>query len=93
VGVPAEAIEQAKNADLIMVAERYGVRLRRAGVNEFVGPCPTCGGRDRFSINIKKRLFNCRQCGAGGGAIALVQRVEKCGFADAVLKLAEGARP
>ena len=27
---------------------------------EFAGPCPHCGGTDRFSINTKDQVFNCR---------------------------------
>jgi len=73
-----------------MVAERYGATLRRAAVNEFVGPCPVCGGKDRFSVNIRKRLFNCRQCSAGGDAIALAMHVKGYSFAEAVEDLTDG---
>ncbi len=50
----------------------------------YVGACPKCGGEDRFSINVKKNVFHCRGCGKGGDAIALVQNVEDCSFAEAV---------
>jgi len=30
----------------------------------FEGPCPVCGGTDRFAVSIKKQVFNCRGCGA-----------------------------
>ena len=34
--------------------------------NYYVGPCPMCGGRDRFTINTAERdLWICRQCGDG----------------------------
>ncbi|APO74252.1 phage primase/helicase protein [Rhizobium etli 8C-3] len=29
-------------------------------------PCPQCGGKDRFSINATKQVWNCRGCGNGG---------------------------
>ena len=40
--------------DISAVAERLGARLKRLG-NERVGPCPKCGGRDRFSVNTKSK--------------------------------------
>jgi hypothetical protein len=90
-GVPAEAIQEAHEADLLNLAQIYGVVLKRAGANEFTAECPVCGGRDRFSVNTKKRVWNCRQCGLGGDPIALVRHVEGCSFADAVQRLTGGA--
>ncbi len=86
-GIPSDQIEQARDANLITVAARYGVTLRRAATNEFAGACPVCGGKDRFGVNVRKKVFNCRGCGVGGDAIALVMHVERCGFREAVEKL------
>ena len=66
--------------------ERHGINLKRCG-SELVGPCPRCGGRDRFAINVRKQAFNCRGCRRGGGAIALVQFLDGCTFADAIKRL------
>jgi len=45
------------------------------------GPCPKCGGTDRFSINTVKNLFNCRGCGISGeGVIALVMATDDVSF-------------
>jgi phage/plasmid primase-like uncharacterized protein len=60
---------------------RRGIKLR--GVVDRCGPCPRCGGTDRFSINTKKQVFNCRGS-EGGDVIALVQHIDGCGFLDAV---------
>lgn len=68
---PSPAIDGARNADLLTVAREVGATLRREG-REWIGPCPSCGGVDRFSINPVKGVFNCRGSG-GGDAIALVQ--------------------
>jgi putative DNA primase/helicase len=57
-------------------------------VNERSGPCPACGGEDRFSINIKKQLWNCRGCQTGGDVIALVRHLDGVGFEDALKTLA-----
>jgi hypothetical protein len=49
------------------------------------GPCPQCGGKDRFSVHLGKQVFNCRGCGAKGrGAIDLVMFLDRCAFLAAV---------
>jgi hypothetical protein len=55
----------------------------KAGKTERCGPCPKCGGEDRFAVNTKKKVFNCRGCGARGDSIALVQFLDDCDFAQA----------
>ena len=65
---------------------RRNVRLR--GKNERCGPCPKCGGDDRFSINVSKQIFNCRGCGRGGDVIDLVQHVDGVDFQTATTTLA-----
>ena len=70
--IPAELIDRAKQADILEVAKRY-VTLKREGVSEWAGPCPVCGGTDRFSVNTRKRIWNCRGCAKGGNVIGLAQ--------------------
>lgn len=39
---------------------------------EYKGPCPFCGGRDRFSVQPNKKPFPkwyCRKCTPGGGSV------------------------
>ena len=50
--------------------------LRQRGL-ELVGPCPSCGGKDRFSVALKgnRTVFNCRQCQA------FVEILKAAGFA------------
>lgn len=68
-------VADAKRVDLQGLAERYGAKLSRSG-SELVGPCPACGGEDRFSINPRKQVWNCgHHGGAGGDAIALAGHV------------------
>lgn len=62
-----EWIEQARQANILEVAQSLGAQLKRVGAAEHVGPCPTCLGTDRFSVNTKDRVFNCR--GFGGGDV------------------------
>ncbi|MCB1516111.1 MAG: hypothetical protein KDJ19_00635 [Hyphomicrobiaceae bacterium] len=48
------------------------------------GPCPNCGGDDRFAVHTRKNSFNCRRCGlAGGGVIDLVMKTEGLDFVKA----------
>jgi hypothetical protein len=58
--------QRAADADIIDVAAQLGAKLK-PGKRERAGPCPRCGGDDRFSVNIAKQIFNCR--GAGGGRV------------------------
>lgn len=80
---PDEATDRARRSDILDVAKRH-VALKRIGVNEWAGPCPVCGGKDRFSVNTRKQLFNCRGCGAKGDVIALAQHASGATFAQAV---------
>jgi AAA domain/CHC2 zinc finger len=56
-------------------------------------PCPMCGGTDRFSVSIKKQVFNCRECGAAGDVISLVQALDGTDFETAVATLAGPVPP
>ena len=40
-------VETAKGADMLELARRY-TTLRRESSHEWAGPCPRCGGDDRF---------------------------------------------
>lgn len=76
-------IDEARAASVTSLIERWPHRLKRVG-SELVGPCPACGGRDRFSINRAKNIFFCRKSGKGGDAIALVQYLDGADFLGAV---------
>lgn len=69
--------------DILSVAERLGARLKRVGPNEYAGPCPKCGGRDRFSVNTSKDVWNCRGCGIGGDAIEPARHCLDLSFGEA----------
>jgi hypothetical protein len=86
------AVEQAREADILALAERLGPKLKRVGASEYVGPCPVCGGKDRFSVNIKKQVWNCRGCGKGGDAIGLAQHAGGATFVEAVAALSGETR-
>lgn len=49
--------------DLTALVERDGVTLRPVA-GEFHGPCPACGGRDRFCVwtHGDRQMYRCRKC-------------------------------
>ena len=84
-------IDEARSVGIQAELGRRGITLRGRGIDRY-GPCPVCGGDDRFSINIKKQVWNCRGCSTGGDVIALVQHIDGSDFKEAVETLA-GAAP
>lgn len=85
--IPQEAIDEARGFDLGALAARYGFAGRASSTGEAVGPCPGCGGTDRFSVNARRNIWRCRQGGGdpiGGDAVAMVQHFENCSFPKAV---------
>jgi hypothetical protein len=84
-----EWIDKARDVAIENEIARRGIKLKRITAIEFAGPCPCCGGDDRFSINTKDQVFNCRGCrGKGKGAIDLVMFLDSIRFNDACEKLA-----
>jgi hypothetical protein len=79
-------IERARAVKIQDEIERRGLNLKRQG-SELVGPCPVCGGTDRFAVNIRKRIWYCRKCGVGGDVLTLVQHLDGRGFKDAITVL------
>lgn len=78
-------LDDAKRMDLGKVLELLRMdNLRRNG-RELSGPCPLCGGTDRFNIHRDTLAFLCRQCGIkGGDQVALVREVRGLGFIEAL---------
>lgn len=65
-------LAEAKARPIEEIVHLLGIAgLKRMG-HELVGPCPQCGGTDRFGVNLRKGLFQCRICGARGDGLKLV---------------------
>jgi DNA primase len=79
-------IERARAVPLASEIARRGIKLN-GGRIERCGPCPRCGGDDRFCINSGKGVFNCRGCGAKGDVIDLVRFLDDCDFIAACTAL------
>jgi hypothetical protein len=85
-------IESARAVPIEEEIAKRGIRLK--GRIDQSGPCPVCGGHDRFAINVRKQCFICRGCGIAGDVIKLVQFIDGIGFAEAVeLLTGEETRP
>lgn len=82
-----DLINAADASDIVELASRY-VALERASGNEWQGPCPRCGGENRF--HCKTDGWFCRQCRpidpnhGWHGAIDFVVWHLGLGFRDAV---------
>jgi hypothetical protein len=70
---------------------RRGVQLKRVG-RELIGPCPVCGGVDRFGVNVAEQLWCCRGCAKGGDVVDLVQHLDGVSFI-AAKKMLIGEKP
>ncbi len=82
---PDPRVDEAKQIPIEALIDRLAISgLRRTGA-ELIGPCPICGGTDRFGINIQTLKFLCRQCDIrGGDQIALAMAVNGLDFRDAL---------
>jgi hypothetical protein len=80
-------VQDARAVHLEDELERRGIQLRQSG-SELCGPCPVCGGRDRFAVHLKRQVWNCRGCRRGGDVIEFVRHVNGVGFNEAVRILA-----
>lgn len=76
--------------DLVSYAGQR-TELRKAAAKEWAGPCPMCGGSDRF--HVRADGWFCRHCKnePWQDAISLVQMIESCTFADALARMAGNA--
>jgi DNA primase len=90
-----DQIDQARKIDLLSLAQRYTTlkHVATTGGGEYAGPCPLCGGHDRFHIQPGTNRWFCRCCTGGpeqGGwkdVIDLQMRLTSASFTQAVQSL------
>lgn len=58
-------------------------RVATTNGGEYAGPCPKCGGRDRFRVWPEQSRFWCRGCEWGGDAIQYLRDQRGLSFAEA----------
>lgn len=88
-------IEAIKGSiDLVEFAGRFTQLTRISRRGEYAGPCPACGGEDRFHVVAATGRFYCRQCRPrGGDVIDLVQMIQDVTFVEACRLLSGDAWP
>ncbi len=72
-----------------------GLELKKVastGGGEYAGPCPFCGGRDRFRYQPANNIWLCRNCTAGQwrDVIDFVAKRDNLSIAEAAKKLSYG---
>lgn len=78
-------LEEAKAISVREMVDRLGIMGLKPGGGELIGPCPLCGGRDRFGVNLRTHAFLCRKCEIrGGDNVALAMSVLGMDFKDAL---------
>jgi hypothetical protein len=77
-------VDRARSVHVNAIFAAHHIVLPGKG-SKRAGPCPKCGGDDRFAVDLGKELFNCRGCNAKGhGAISLEQFIAGQSFLQAV---------
>lgn len=78
-------LAEAKSIPAAELVRRLGIANLKSFSGELIGPCPLCGGRDRFGLNVQTRAFLCRKCNLrGGDQVALTMGVLNLDFKAAL---------
>jgi len=77
--VSDEISDFIKRANLVPVSVGVSrLNLTLPKINDQGMPCPACGGKDRFAVNLSKGVWVCRGSTGGGNAVGLIGHV--CGY-------------
>jgi len=89
--IPERIIQDiVSHTDIVRVVSEY-VRLDKRG-SRWVGLCPFHNEKTpSFGVNEERSFFYCFGCKKGGDAITFVKEMEKCGYVEALERLAEKA--
>jgi hypothetical protein len=80
--IESTTVELARRTNLIDLVKQR-VELRKESSAEWSGPCPLCGGEDRF--HVKADAFFCRQCHPDfGDSIEYARWLHRVDFAGAI---------
>lgn len=85
--------------EIIDLLEHDSVALKKVTASEYSGPCPVCGGSDRFRVWPDKGRWMCRGCDKSGDVIEYLRHVRGLPFAEAAAlagesgKLRDATRP
>lgn len=80
------ALASAREKDLVVVAELYGLKLRKTG-KTYQALCPSHSEKTASFHVYPPSRFCCFGCGIKGDVIAFIQMMDKCSFKEAINKL------
>ena len=69
-----------------------GAKMKKAA-SERHGPCPWCGGDDRFVVMPGKNRYWCRVCGRNGDVIQFLRDYEGMSYPEAAAAVGKKVRP
>ncbi|MGH8021615.1 MAG: CHC2 zinc finger domain-containing protein, partial [Opitutaceae bacterium] len=87
--IPDDDLDRLKkNTDLAALVRSRGIELKKHGSRDLAGRCPFHDGKTpSFIVTPAKTLFHCLGCGAAGGLIDFMMKIEGITFRAAVDKL------
>src|SRR5918911_4339188 len=88
--IDTEAIKQRTDLLGLIGADTRLKKVAMTSGGEYAGPCPFCGGRDRFRVQPERGRWWCRGCSDGSrwqDAIAYVRKRDGVDFAEACRRL------
>lgn len=82
-------LNAAKQAASILELAPGLKHVASTGGGEFAGPCPFCGGVDRFRAQAGSNRWYCRNCGDGRwhDVIDFIMRRDRCSLTEAAARL------
>jgi DNA primase len=79
-----------QQVDIVRVVADYGISLKKAGGQNFIGLCPFHREKTpSFSVHATRQFYHCFGCGESGDVFKFVQKMESIGFPEAVRLVAQ----
>jgi DNA primase len=81
------AIKQGVRLEAVL--QHYQVKDLKGRGDRYRGRCPIHQGegREAFHVDVRRKIFHCFSCGAGGDVLDLVARLEQCTLREAAGRL------
>ena len=89
------AIKQGVRLEAVLRLYQVKDLIKSGNNGRYRGRCPLHrgDGRDAFHVDLRRKIFHCFSCGAGGDVLDLVARLNRCTLREAALKLQDWFLP